>query len=276
MEENQQVMSSNQDEDYRAVNRNSWNQRTAVHIDSEFYDNKSFIAGRNSLKNIELKLLGNVEGKRILHLQCHFGQDSISLPRLGAVVTGVDLSDKAIIEARALAKTVGVDCRFICSDLFELPDQLNETFDVVFTTYGTIAWLPDLDKWASIVSRFLKPGGQFVFVEFHPVVWMFDDDLKEVAYSYFQADPIVEIEAGTYANKEANINQKCITWNHGIGEVVTALLKQNIQIKSLEEFDYANYPALANAEEFEPGKYRVKHFGNKIPLLYAIEGQKAV
>ena len=269
-------MSSNQDEDYRAVNRNSWNQRTAVHIDSEFYDNKSFIAGRNSLKNIEPKLLGNVEGKRILHLQCHFGQDSISLARLGAEVTGVDLSDKAIIEARALAKTVGVDCRFICSDLFELPDQLNETFDVVFTTYGTIAWLPDLDKWASIVSRFLKPGGQFVFVEFHPVVWMFDDDLKEVAYSYFQADPIVEIEAGTYANKEANINQKCITWNHGIGEVVTALLKQNIQIKSLEEFDYANYPALANAEEFEPGKYRVKHFGNKIPLLYAIEGQKAV
>lgn len=263
-----------QDEDYKAVNRDSWNQRTAVHMQSKFYDNEGFIAGRNSLKAIELDILGDIRGKRILHLQCHFGQDSISLARMGAEVTGVDLSDKAIDEACKLAQTTQTNCRFLCFDIYDLPDHLNETFDVVFTTYGTIAWLPDLDKWASVVSRFLKPAGQFVFVEFHPVVWMFDDDMKEVKYSYFKSDPIVEIESGSYADKNASIQPKSITWNHGLGEVVTALLKHNIQIKRFEEFDFANYPALADAEEFETGKYRVRHLGNKIPLHYAIEGQK--
>lgn len=160
---------------YIEKNRQSWNQRTELHVTSAFYDVPGFINGASSLKDIELQLLGDVTGKTILHLQCHFGQDTLSLARLGATVTGIDLSDKAIEAARELAQKVQQDATFICCDLYDLPNYLDEQFDIVFTTYGTIGWLPDLDKWAKIVSRYLKPGGQFVFVEFHPVAWMFDD-----------------------------------------------------------------------------------------------------
>src|SRR5690606_20725019 len=121
----------------------------------------------------------NLKDKKVLHLQCHFGQDSISLARLGASVVGVDLSDKAIEQAQHIAQELNADARFICCDIYDLPKHLNEQFDIVFTSYGTIGWLPDLDKWASVIHHFLKPGGQFIFAEFHPVVWMFDNDFKE-------------------------------------------------------------------------------------------------
>ncbi|HTO16816.1 MAG TPA: class I SAM-dependent methyltransferase [Edaphocola sp.] len=161
------------------INRNSWNNRTETHLKSEFYDLDGFMKGKISLNDIELNLLGDIKGKSILHLQCHFGQDTISLSRLGAHVTGVDLSYKAIESAKQIAKDMHSSARFICCDLYDLPNHLNKTFDIVFTSYGTIGWLPDLDKWAKIISKFLKPNGQFVIVEFHPVVWMFDDNLRK-------------------------------------------------------------------------------------------------
>jgi 2-polyprenyl-3-methyl-5-hydroxy-6-metoxy-1,4-benzoquinol methylase len=157
------------EKNYLEVNRNSWNNRVEAHLKSEFYDMEGFMKGNSSLNEIELKLLGDVKGKSILHLQCHFGQDSISLSRMGARVTGIDLSDKAIQKAEEIAKATQTDAKFICCDLYNLPKHLDEKFDIVFTSYGTIGWLPDMDKWAKIVSQYLKPGGQFVFVEFHPV-----------------------------------------------------------------------------------------------------------
>jgi len=262
--------------DYKEINKTLWNNKTDVHINSEFYDNKTFIDGRNSLNSIELELLEDIKGKSILHLQCHFGQDTISLNRLGANVTGIDLSDKAIERAKELAVTTKSDATFICCDIYDLPKHLDKEFDLVFTSYGTIGWLPDLDKWAKIVSRFLKPNGKFVFAEFHPVVWMFDDNFSKVEYNYFKDNPIVEIENGTYADLNAPLVQEAVSWNHSISEVITSLLQNGLEINSMNEFDYSPYNCFNNTVEFEPQKFRIKHLGNKIPMVYSIVAKKIV
>ena len=142
---------------YIEINRQSWNNRIDTHLKSEFYDLGKFIKGKNSLNSIELELLGDLSGKTILHLQCHFGQDTISLSRLGAEVTGVDLSDKAIESAKQIAKQTKSNTTFICCDIYDLPNYLDKQFDIVFASYGTIGWLPDIDKWSKIVTKFLKP-----------------------------------------------------------------------------------------------------------------------
>lgn len=256
--------------DYLEKNRQLWNARTEVHVNSEFYELDKFLAGKSSLNEIELNLLGDLQGKSVLHLQCHFGQDSISLARLAAEVTGVDLSDKAIAKAQELAQQTGANARFICTDIYDLPQHLDKKFDVVFTSYGTIGWLPDLDKWAKVVAHFLKPGGKFVFVEFHPVVWMFDNALEKVAYSYFNRETIVETETGTYADRDAAITNESVSWNHDLGEVLSSLLTNGLELKMFEEFDYSPYNVFPNTIEVEPGKFRVAHLNGKIPMVYAL------
>jgi len=260
--------------DYIQINKHSWNNRVDAHIHSEFYDMKGFKAGNTSLKSIELELLGDVKGLSVLHLQCHFGQDSLSLARMGAHVTGVDLSDKAIKTAQELSTELQLNAEFICCDIYDLPKHLNKQFDIVFTSYGTIGWLPDLNKWAQIIHHFLKPKGKFIFVEFHPVIWMYDDNFEGVAYNYFNAGPIIETESSTYADKNANIKSEYIGWNHDLGEVLGALLAQNLQIQSFHEFDYSPYSCFNNTIEFEPGKFRIEKFGNKIPMVYALTALK--
>jgi SAM-dependent methyltransferase len=229
------------EKNYITINKSSWNARTEHHVTSAFYDVDGFLKGNSSLKEIELQLLGDVNGKNILHLQCHFGQDSISLGKMGAKVTGVDFSDKAIGYARELSIKASAEVSFVCCDVYELPENLHEEFDIVFTSYGTIGWLPDLDKWAKIIAGFLKPGGKFIFVEFHPVVWMFDDDFSKIAYDYLNTGPIVETESGTYADRNAPIKNEYVLWNHGIGEVVNSLIENGLEINSLDEFDYSPY-----------------------------------
>jgi SAM-dependent methyltransferase len=180
--------------DYIDKNKALWNKRTDYHFQSQFYNVDKFIKGESSLNEIELALLGDVANKTILHLQCHFGQDTLSLARLGAIATGVDLSDKAIEKAKELAEKINSNARFICCNIYDLPGYLHEKFDIVFTSYGTIGWLPDLNKWAKLIADYLKPGGTFILVEFHPVVWMFDSDFTKIEYSYFKKEPIVELE----------------------------------------------------------------------------------
>lgn len=260
--------------DYLAINKESWNKRTEAHLNSDFYDVAGFLKGNTSLNSIELNLLGDIKGKSILHLQCHFGQDTISLQRLGATATGIDLSDQAITSANELASKAGTTPTFICCDVYDLPNHLNQQFDIVFTSYGTIGWLPDLDKWAAIVAQFLKPNGKFVFVEFHPVVWMFDDDFKSIAYNYLNSGAIIETESGTYANREAPIKQEYVMWNHGMSEVLNSLIKNGLEINVVDEFDYSPYNCFRETIEFEPKKYRIKHLDNKIPMVYAIVATK--
>jgi 2-polyprenyl-3-methyl-5-hydroxy-6-metoxy-1,4-benzoquinol methylase len=259
---------------YVAINRASWNNRVDAHLKSDFYFLEDFKKGKTSLNSIELDLLGDISGKTILHLQCHFGQDSISLSRLGAEVTGVDLSDKAIESARQIAKDTDSNTTFICCDIYDLTKYLDKQFDIVFTSYGTIGWLPDLDKWAKIVSQFLKPNGLFVFVEFHPVVWMFDDSFEKITYTYANSGAIVETESGTYADKTAEIVQEYVMWNHGLGEVLNSLINNGLEINQLNEFDYSPYNCFQKTIEFEPKKYRIEGFENKIPMVYSVLARK--
>ncbi len=260
----------NSEQNYIEINRKSWNNKTDTHLKSEFYDLDGFLKGKTSLNDIELSLLGDIQGKTVLHLQCHFGQDTISLSRLGAEVTGVDLSDKAIDNAKQIAKDSKSNVNFICCDIYDLPNHLEKQFDIVFTSYGTIGWLPDLEKWAKIISNYLKPNGQFVFVEFHPVVWMFDDNFENIGYNYFNSGAIVETESGTYADKTADITQEFVMWNHGLSEVINNLIKNGLEINSLDEFDYSPYNCFNKTIEIGPKKYRIEHLENKIPMVYSI------
>lgn len=256
--------------DYQAVNKQLWNDKVAHHLQSEFYGMDAFIAGENTLKSIELELLGDVKGKRILHLQCHFGQDTLSLARMGAKVTGADFSENAIETAKRLTTQLQLEATFVCCDLYDLPQHLKGTFDIVYTSYGTIGWLPDLDKWASVINHFLSPKGKFVFVEFHPIVWMFDNDFETVTYTYHKSEPIVEETTGTYADKNAPISNQAISWNHGLAEVQTALLKTGMNLESFKEYNYSPYSCFDHLIEMEPGKFQIKQFGDKIPMVYSL------
>lgn len=262
------------EEEFFNLNKASWNKRTETHFHSSFYDVPGFIAGKSTLNSIELELLGNVLGKKILHLQCHFGQDTLSLARLGAEVTGVDFSENSIVTARKLAKETHLEATFICCNIYDLPTLLNEEFDIVYTSYGTIGWLPDLDKWAQIIAQFLKKDGQFIFVEFHPVVWMFDDDFTKVQYNYFNKGVIIEEENGTYADRSAEISSRYCWWNHSLGEVFNSLLKNDLSIAAFNEYDYSPYNCFMHTKEFDHSKFRIQHIDDKIPMVYSIKALK--
>ena len=259
---------------YININKQTWNNKTDVHIDSEFYDMKGFLDGKSTLNSIELELLEDISGKNILHLQCHFGQDTMTFSRMGAKATGIDLSDKAIERAREFATKLNLDTTFVCCDIYDTPKYIDEKFDIVFTSYGTIGWFPDLDKWAKVVSHFLKPDGKFIMADFHPVVWMYDNDFKEVFYNYFNVEPIIEEETGTYAEKDAELSAKTIGWNHPISEILNSLINNGLEINCFNEYDYSPYNCFNETEEFEPNKFRIKRFGNKIPMVYSIKGTK--
>jgi SAM-dependent methyltransferase len=226
--------------------------------------------GDTSLNQIELDLLGDLDGKEVLHLQCHFGQDTLSLERLGAKVTGVDFSEKAIETAQGIAKELGLNAQFVCCNIYDLPTLLLQQFDVIFTSYGTIGWLPDLGSWAAIISQYLKPGGKFIIVEFHPLVWMYDSEFKDVTYSYFKTDPIIEVENGTYADANANLSLSSVSWNHGLSEVFSALVRHQLTVTHFKEYNYSPYDIFSNMQKLDHKKYVIKKFGNKLPLVYSM------
>ncbi len=259
---------------YAEINKRLWDKKTEFHYNSEFYDVPSFVNGRSSLNDIELALLGNIKGKKVLHLQCHFGQDSISLARLGAEVTAVDLSSEAIRKAQDLNRLCKTSVRFVESDILKLKEVLNDQFDIVYTSYGVLGWLPDMNEWSSVVHHFLKPQGKLVLVEFHPVVWMFSYDFSKVEFNYFNDGPIVEELEGTYADVSANIQEESITWNHSLSEVVGALLSSGMKLVDMQEFDYSPYNCFQNTLCNEEGKYRIKNFDNKLPMLYSLVVEK--
>ncbi len=262
--------------DFLKINQNLWNKKTDIHYTSEFYDVQSFIQGKSTLKPIELDLLGDIKGKSVLHLQCHFGMDTISLSRLGAKVTGIDLSDKAIEKAKSLAKELNSDTEFIHCDVYSLKEKLEQQFDIVFTSYGVIGWLPDMVKWAEVISYFLKPGGKFVMAEFHPVVWMFSYDFKSIEFNYFGGEPIIEELEGTYtdSNEKSSIKEKSVSWNHSLSEVFNALLSQKLILKSFNEYDYSAYNCFENMIQDGEDKFNLKDINNKIPMMYSVVYEK--
>ena len=260
----------NEEKKYFEINRALWNEKTKHHIVSAFYDVEGFIAGKTSLKDPELALLGDVRGLSILHLQCHFGQDSLSLARMGAQVVGTDIADDAIAYAIELAHKINVTTKFVRADTYFVPDLIQEKFDIVFTSYGVIGWLPDMQLWAQVISKMLKPGGKLVFVEFHPVVWMFDNNFTKIQYSYFNTGPIIETLKGTYANKDANMEMKEIGWNHSMSEVIQSLIDANLRIEILKEYDYVEYDCFSNLVQIAENKWQIEGMQGKLPLMYAL------
>ena len=259
---------------YFKANKELWNQRTTVHKDSSFYDLEGFRKGKSVLTPIETTELEEVKGKSMLHLQCHFGMDSLDWARRGAKVTGMDLSDTAIAEARKLNIELGLDAKFICCNLYDLEKNLDEQFDIVYTSYGVVGWLPDLEEWARIVARYLKPGGTFYIAEFHPVVWMFDEEFTHVKY-YYENRELIEIEAeGTYTDRDAPISGKEYSWNHSISEVLNALLKAGLKLEMFNEHMYSPYPCFRNIVQGEDGNWRVKGMEGKIPMVYSLKAAK--
>jgi len=259
---------------YQTTNRDAWNKRVATHLTSDFYDLEGWKAGKTSLNDIELELLGDVAGKSILHLQCHFGQDSLSLARVGAHVVGVDLSDASIAAAKELNAELDLNAQFVESDVLELIGKLPQQFDIVFTSYGTIGWLPDLNRWAETIAHHLKPGGKLVFVEFHPVVWMFDAEFERIEYSYFKAEPIVETTTGTYADRNAGFEKTEVSWNHGLAEVFHALENNGLVLKRFDEFDHSPYNCFASMKKLADRHYIIEKHGKKLPLIYSLTATK--
>lgn len=168
----------------------------------------------------------------------------------------------------------GTDVSLLVSDVYEADKFLAEKFDIVFTSYGVIGWLPDLDRWAKIISHFLKPKGKFIFAEFHPFVWMYDDNFTDVTYSYFNTGAINEVYDGTYAQKDAPISQEYVMWNHATSEVLQSLLKHNLALTSFQEFNWSPYPFFSSTVEFEKGKFRIPQFEDRIPIVFALTAQK--
>jgi 2-polyprenyl-3-methyl-5-hydroxy-6-metoxy-1,4-benzoquinol methylase len=260
---------SNNEESF-ALNRALWNARTKHHVGSKFYDVEGFLRGSNSVSAKELELLGDVAGKQVLHLQCHFGQDTLSLARMGAKVTGLDLSDVAIAEARKLALRADLKAEFIEANVLDLQPALAGRFDIVFTSYGVVGWLPELGKWARNIARYLKPGGKLVLVEFHPAVWMFNNSFTEMTYSYFNREVIVETEKSTYADATADINLKSHGWNHALAETITALLDAGLRIDRFEELDGSPHDCFEKTVKGEDGMFRIAGMEGKLPMVYAV------
>jgi SAM-dependent methyltransferase len=265
-------------DDYLKTNQRHWNDVTPQHVASESYDLASFKAGANSLRSVELEELGDVAGKSLLHLQCHFGMDTLSWARLGAEVTGVDFSEEAIAAARSLAWELGIGASFVCSDVYGLPTALRGQFDIVFTSYGVLAWLPDLTKWADVIAHFLKPGGVFYIAEEHPFAGIFDSrgengDLAWT-YPYFGGpEPMMcECEC-TYAGAEP-AHKTTYEWSHSLGEAINSLVGAGLRIEHVHEFPFCMYRRFTCMSRGEDGWWRLPEAYGDMPMLFSIKAVK--
>ncbi len=258
-----------------AANRDGWNLRTPVHLRSGFYEIEEFARGATSLRCVELAELGDVAGKRLLHLMCHFGQDTLSLARMGAQATGIDFSEAAIEAARGLSRRIGVPAEFICGNVYDTRKIIKGTFDIVYTSYGVVGWLPDLKEWGRIIAAALRPGGVFYIAEFHPFVWTLDGKFEKFQYSYFHSDTPLEFDMqGTYADRGADIRYKDFNWIHSLGDVVNALIANGLEIEFLHEFPFTVYDCFPNLESIGDHQWQFRHLQGTIPYLFSIRARK--
>lgn len=256
------------------TNKEWWNKVTPIHAKSRLYGLENFKKGKSSLNTIEKDELENVKNKSMLHLQCHFGMETISWAREGAITTGVDISDESITLAKSLSKELKVPARFICADIYNLPNVLDEQFDIVFTSYGVLAWLPDLKQWAKVVNTFLKKGGTFFIAEIHPFTAIFDKKLN-IAEGYFTNDPYTTDVAHDYADDQVVIENKVHMWNHTMSEVITSLTQEGLNIEYVHEFPftvYNQFPGLL--QEDKQGYWRFKNKKLQLPLLFSLKAIK--
>lgn len=263
--------------DWLEYNRANWDERVPIHLDGRFYDLPGFLAGRETLADFELAEVGDVRGKSLLHLQSHIGTETLGWARHGAVVTGLDFSGPAMAAAAALAKQIGVgDSRWFTANVYDAAETLGgEQFDVVYTGKGALGWLPDIEEWARVAASLVKPGGFLYVSEFHPFGnTLNDDDGRTVAYDYFDRSPQVWDEPGTYADFEAPTQENVtVEFNHGIGEIVSALIAAGLRLEFLHEYDVTMFERFRVLESRD-GVYRLPEGMPRVPLMYSLRAGK--
>ncbi|MBA3825355.1 MAG: class I SAM-dependent methyltransferase [Ktedonobacterales bacterium] len=264
---------------YIKGNQELWNEWADINYHSDFYDVAGFVAHPINFPEggIIRAGVGDVAGKSLLHLQCHFGKDTLRFALLGAHVTGIDFSEQAIGYARELANRMQLPATFIQTALYDLPQHLTEQFDVVFTSQGVLGWLPDLQRWGQIVAQFLKPGGTFFILEGHPTMLMFDEESAELRlkYSYFHSDDpiVIEPHSGNYADPTATVTHREYSWQHSMADIVNALLTHGLQIEYLREYPFMGwqgFPALVQQD----GEWSMPADQPQLPLSFAIRAHK--
>jgi 2-polyprenyl-3-methyl-5-hydroxy-6-metoxy-1,4-benzoquinol methylase len=267
---------------YMKANRRKWDELVAIHVGpSSRYGLEKFRAGGSTLGSIELEEVGDVRGKSLLHLQCHFGLDSMSWARQGARVTAVDYSEAAIGQARIRNEQAGLDVRFVCSNVYDVDSVLDEEFDVVFTSYGVLCWLPDLTRWAQIVARHLKPGGCFYIAEIHPVSTALETNSGfeglHFACSYFHSPkPERFDDQGSYADRSARLeNTTTYEWAHSLADILCSLIDAGLRIEFLHEFPMTCYQHFPFLEQGEDGWWRMPEHRDRLPLLFSLKATKS-
>jgi SAM-dependent methyltransferase len=259
------------------TNRLSWDERVPIHLQSAFYDLSGFKSGKNTLHPFELEELGSVEGSSLVHLQCHFGLDTLSWARLGAQVTGLDFSLPAVEAATQVAEDLGLPARFVHANVYQAPEALQATYDVVYTGRGALIWLPDLSAWAEVVASLLNPGGRFYLHEFHPFADVFAEDSLEVVDGYFhESEPRRWEGSGTYADTEADTaHNTSLEWKHPLGDVVTVLARVGLRIELLRErrggSHFRRWPFMV---ESESGELVLPERMPALPLTYSLLASK--
>ena len=261
------------------INRRNWNERTPIHAAADGYDVAGFKAGRITLTDIEIQELGDVKGKSLLHLQCHFGLDTMSWARLGAEATGVDLSDAAIELANELNAELGLGVRFIRSNVYDLAAALDTEFDIVYTALGALCWLPDLARWGQVIARFLKPGGVFYMLDEHPSGRIFAPvqsadgvwDLKPER-RYFH-DPVGSLEQGernSYAGS-GTLKTPVYEWQHSLSDIVNALTGAGLKLEFIREYPFSFLQALPQMRRREDGWWGLDDYHGNIPFMLSIK-----
>jgi SAM-dependent methyltransferase len=260
--------------DWQGLNLAKWNDRVPVHLASKFYDLDGFRAGASSLRPFEAAEMGDVTGKRLVHLQCHIGLDTLSWARLGAQVSGLDFSAPAIEAAAALAGEIGIDARFVVSDVYEAVAAFGGSrFDVVYTGVGALVWLPDIPRWASVVASLLVPGGFLYLVEGHPFAQVLVEGAGgavAVERDYFDSSPQVEDYPYTYTDGPALAHTVDVQFQHGLGSVVTALAAAGLRIEFLREWDFEAFKRFESLERDADGRYRFPDGRPRVPMLYSL------
>ena len=259
--------------EYHEVNREGWNKRTEAHFGHPGYRVKEFLDGQTTLHPLELEEMGDVTGRSLLHLQCHFGLDSLSWARRGAVVTGVDISDESIRRAEELREKSGLSARFIRSDIYDLPEVLHDEFDIVFTSYGALWWMSDIQRWAQIVASYVKRGGFFYIAEIHPFSLMLDGGKKIIEPYFHQGEsPEKYTNEEDYCDRSVKIDVEYgCRWS--LGDVISALTRAGLTIDFLHEFPfgvYAAWPSFVREGDwwfYPDGKHDV-------PLTFSIKAHK--
>lgn len=253
------------------ANQEWWDSVVAGHARSEFYDLDGFRAGASSLAGLERRLLGDVSGRRILHLQCHLGLDTLSLARLGASVTGVDFSRKAVDTARALCDELGLAAEFVCCDVYDTREHVEGFFDVVYASYGAVPWLPDIQAWADVVAGCIKPDGRLLVIDQHPVAQIFSGssarDLR-VQRSYFDRGFVAVTGPGSYVDGVEVEEQTTYEWHRPLADIVSALVGSGLTLDVLEEHAHVPFRWFDDMVHDPQSGWRLP--GDPIPLLYAI------